>query len=264
MLTLILTRHGRAAADDIMLGGQLDVPLTADGRAEAEALGRRLAGIRIDRIIASPMIRALETAQIVAAGRPIEVEERLRELDYGRWEGLTYPEIEAVDPAVRVRWEHDPAATHSPGGESGDDVAARALDFLVDLLAAELPAPAESAGGVQAGPPGGAASSTGRFGAGASARHSPDPGGSRAIAPESEADAERERRVLVVAHGTFNRILMCVALGVPVCDYRRRFLQDRANLTVLIYERGDTPDGAQLALANDVGHLRSPGQAPWG
>ena len=70
--------------------------------------------------------------------------------------------------------------------------------------------------------------------------------------------------MLVVAHGTFNRILMCVALGVPVRDYRRRFVQDRANLTVLRYERGDGPDGAQLILANDVGHLRAPGEAPWG
>jgi broad specificity phosphatase PhoE len=261
MLTLILTRHGQAAADDVMLGGQLDVPLTVDGRVEAEALGRRLAGVRVDRIVASPMVRALETAQVVAAGRPIEVDERLRELDYGRWEGLTYPEIDAVDPALRARWEHDPAATHSPGGESGDDVAARALGFLVDLLAAELADSADSAGGGEVGPSGGVANSPG---IGASGRHSPDPGGSRAIASEAQAEAEGRRRVLVVAHGTFNRILMCVALGVPVRDYRRRFLQDRANLTVLIYERGDTPDGAQLALANDIGHLRRPGQAPWG
>jgi broad specificity phosphatase PhoE len=261
MLTLILTRHGRAAADDIMLGGQLDVPLTADGRAEAQALGRRLAGVRIDRIVASPMARTLETAQVVAAGRPIEVDERLRELDYGRWEGLTYPEVDAHDPELRARWEHDPAATHAPGGESGDDVATRALGFLVDLLAAELPAPADSAGGVAAGPLGGAAGSSG---VGAARRHSPDPGGSRAIVSESQADASGERRVLVVAHGTFNRILMCVALGVPVRDYRRRFLQDRTNLTVLLYERGDTPDGAQLALANDIAHLRSPGYPPWG
>jgi probable phosphoglycerate mutase len=245
MLTLILTRHGQAAADNVMLGGQLDVPLTDDGRTEAADLGRRLAGVRVDRIVASPMLRALETAQVVAAGRPIEVDERLRELDYGRWEGLTYAEIDGHDPELRARWEHDPAATHSPGGESGDDVAARALNFLVDLIAAEE------------------AATEGTHGAG-NGRHSPDPGGSRGAPSETQAEAAGERRVLVVAHGTFNRILLCVALGVPVRDYRRRFLQDRTNLTVLLYERGDTPDGAQLALANDVGHLRHPGEAPWG
>jgi broad specificity phosphatase PhoE len=242
MLTLLLTRHGQAAAGDVMLGGQLDVPLMPQGREEAAALARRLNGVRIDRIVSSPMLRALETAQIVATGRPVEVDARLRELDYGRWEGLTYAEIDAHDPELRTRWEHDPAATHSPGGESGDDVAARALNFLVDLIEAEE----AGSGGARSG------------------RHSPDPGGSRANVSEAQAEAEGERRVLVVAHGTYNRILLCVALGIPVRDYRRRFIQDRTNLTALRYERGDTPDGAQLVLANDVAHLRSPGEAPWG
>ena len=242
MLTLILTRHGQATAGEVMLGGQLDVPLTPEGRTQAQALARRLSGVRIDRIVSSPMLRALETAQAIATGRPVELDERLRELDYGRWEGLTYAEIDDRDPELRARWEHDPAATHSPGGESGDDVAARALSFLVDLLAAE--------GGEPSGTPSG--------------RHSPDPGGSRGAISESQAEAEGERRVLAVAHGTYNRILMCVALGIPVRDYRRRFIQDRANLTVLRYERGDAPDEAQLVLANDVSHLRDPGEAPWG
>ncbi len=243
MLTLLLTRHGLTPAGDAILGGQLDVPLAPEGRAQAEALARRLSGVRIDRVVSSPMLRALETAQTIATGRPVELDERLRELDYGRWEGLTYAEVQARDPELRSRWEHDPAETHSPGGESGDDVAARALAFLVDLLAVEL-------GEAFAAPIGG--------------RHSPDPGGSRGQVSETQAEAEGERRVLVVAHGTFNRILLCVALGEPVRDYRRRFIQDWTNLTVLRYERGDTPDGAQLVLANDVGHLRGPGEAPWG
>jgi broad specificity phosphatase PhoE len=244
MLTLILTRHGQAASADIMLGGQLDVPLTPQGRHEAEALAWRLAGVRIDRIISSPMLRALETAQTIATGRRVEVDERLRELAYGRWEGLTYGEIEARDPALRARWDHDPGSTHSPGGESGEDVAARALSFLVELLEVELATAVAHAAAV--------------------GRHSPDPGGSRGVVSEAQAEAEGERRILVVAHGTLNRILMCVALGLPVSDYRRRFVQDRTNLTVLRYEHNDTPDGAQLILGNDVGHLRSTGEAPWG
>jgi broad specificity phosphatase PhoE len=259
VLTLILTRHGQAAAGDVMLGGQLDVPLLPTGRDEAEALALRLSGVRIDRIVSSPMLRALETAQTIATGRPVEVDERLRELDYGRWEGLTYAEVDAHDPELRARWEHDPAATHSPGGESGDDVAARALNFLVDLIEAEESAAddAPDATGV-AGARAALVSGT------RNGRHSPDPGGSRLIVSEAQAEAEDERRALVVAHGTFNRILLCVALGIPVRDYRRRFLQDRVNLPVLRYGRGDPPDGAQLILANDVGHLRSPGEAPWG
>jgi broad specificity phosphatase PhoE len=241
MLNLLLTRHGNAAPDDVILGGTLDLPLTEVGRAEARALAGRLAGIRVDRIIASPMARALETARIVAAGRPVEVDERLRELRYGAWEGLTHALIESRDPALWARWDADPAATDPPGGECGNDVADRARDFLADLLAAESGAANPAAG-----------------------RRSPDPGGSRGAVSESRAAAEGERRVLVVSHGTYNRILMCVAMAEPVRDYRRRFIQDRANLTVLRYEDGDGPEGAQLVLANDVAHLRQPGEAPWG
>ena len=74
MLNLLLTRHGNAASPDVMLGGRLDVPLTEKGRREAEALAARLAGVRIDRIIASPMLRALETAQPIARGRQVETQ----------------------------------------------------------------------------------------------------------------------------------------------------------------------------------------------
>jgi broad specificity phosphatase PhoE len=243
MLTLILTRHGNAAPNEVILGGRLDPPLTEAGREEARALAGRLAGIRIDRVIASPMARALETARIVAAGRPVEVDERLRELRYGEWEGLTHAEIEARDPELWASWDADPATTDPPGGECANDVSDRVRSFLADLLAAEA----------------GVAPGTASV-----AHHSPDPGGSRGAVSETRADAEGERRVLVVAHGTYNRILLCVALGVPVRDYRRRFIQDRANLSALRYEPGDTPEGAQLILANDVGHLRHPGEAPWG
>jgi broad specificity phosphatase PhoE len=240
MLTLLLTRHGTTSAGDVILGGQIDVSLAPEGRREIEALAGRLAGVRIDRIIASPMQRALESAQTIATGRPVEVDERLRELDYGRWEGLTAAEIDARDPELRAAWEKDPATTPTPGGETCNAVAARTRAFLADLLAAEMP-PAPAV-----------------------ARLPHDPGGSRGAVSESQAEAEGERRILVVAHGTLNRILLCVALDVPVRDYRRRFIQDRANLTVIRFERGDGPGGAQLILANDVAHLRAPGEPPWG
>src|SRR5512140_3710982 len=109
MLDLLLTRHGTTAAGEVMLGGQLDVPLNDQGRHEAAALAERLEGVRIDRIISSPMARALETAEIVARGRPFEVDDRLRELDYGRWEGLNYREIDARDLELRARWGADAA-----------------------------------------------------------------------------------------------------------------------------------------------------------
>ncbi len=249
MLTLLLTRHGLTDPPNVMLGGQLDVPLTPEGRRQAEALARRLEGVRVDRIVASPMLRALETAQIVATGRPIEVDERLRELDYGRWEGLTYPEIDARDPDLRQRWENDPASHASPGGESGNDVGERARGFLESLLRE-----ANAMGGE--GEPA-------RQGTDGVRRSLRDPAGGGTGHEPAPDEPETELRILVVAHGTFNRVLLAVALGVPVRDYRRRLTQDRANLTVLQYERGGAPDEARLVLLNDVAHLRGPGEVPW-
>jgi broad specificity phosphatase PhoE len=226
MLNVLLTRHGYTTAGEVVLGGTIDVPLAQRGRDEVAALGRRLAGVRIDRVISSPMVRALESARIIAGDRSIETDERLREMHYGRWEGLTFKEIPKRDPELRARWENDPADTHSPGGESGAEVASRIVSFLMDLIESE---------GIS----------------------------SSLVADGVPAPSEPDRNVLVAAHGTVNRIMLCVALGAPLRDYRRRFVQDRGNLTVLRYERGDLADGAQLVLLNDVSHLRELGQTPW-
>ncbi len=70
-------------------------------------------------------------------------------------------------------------------------------------------------------------------------------------------------QVLVVAHSTLNRVLLCVALGVELREYRRRFRQEPANLTVLRFP-GSAAEGAQLLLCNDVAHLRGTSGVTWG
>ncbi len=225
MLTLVLTRHGLTGRSipEQHLGQRIDIGLSDEGRTQAEALGRRLAGVGFERIVASPLRRARETAAIVAAaapGHPVpELDDRLAEMDYGAWEGSTYAEIQARDPAVRARWERDPATNACPGGESGDDVAARATAFLRDLIAWH---------------------------------------------DEREAaGSAAERPVLAVAHSTLDRILVCVASGTPVAEFRRRFSQDQANLTVLRFEHGRGPADARILVLNDTAHLRAAGATPW-
>ena len=217
MLTVVLTRHGLTprSQPEQHLGQSIDIGLAPEGEAAVGALAARLAGVPFDRIVSSPLRRALQTASIVAAGRAVETDARLAEMDYGDWEGLTYEQIEARDPEFRRRWVDDPAALRCPGGESGDDVAARVRAFLADAIAT----------------------------------------GGDAREPSGDAD----RRVLVVAHATLNRILLCVVLGVTVRDFRRRFRQDPTNVTVLRFA-GRLGEGAQLLLANDTSHLeRGPG-----
>ena len=228
MLTLVLTRHGLTdrSIPEQHLGQRLDIGLSAAGRDQAAALGRRLSGVRFERIVASPLARARETAAIVRVDLPtspgppeVELDSRLLEMDYGAWEGLTYAEIDAREAAIRRRWEQDPAVTACPGGESGDEVAARATAFLLDLIA----------------------------------WHDRSHG----------AGSETERPVLAVAHSTLNRVMVCVATGIPVREFRRRFSQDQANLSVLRFEHGVGPSDARIVLLNDTAHLQAPGAQPW-
>jgi broad specificity phosphatase PhoE len=73
---------------------------------------------------------------------------------------------------------------------------------------------------------------------------------------------DTDHRVLLVGHATTNRVLLAVALEVPLRDFRRRFQQDWVNLTVLRY--GARPDaGPMLLLANDVSHLYGVMGATW-
>ena len=145
---LIFLRHGETAYNaENRLQGQRDIPLNARGREQAWAVGRTL-GARIkseiERLeaagafIASPLERARETMEIVrdAMGLPpssYRQDAALKELTFGAWEGLTWPEIEARDgKAVRARrkdkWSFTP-----PDGESYATLAARVRPWLDGL-----------------------------------------------------------------------------------------------------------------------------------
>jgi broad specificity phosphatase PhoE len=145
---LIFLRHGETAYNaEGRLQGQQDVPLNARGREQARALGgtlRSLIGSEIDRLdeaqafFASPLKRARETMEIARGAMGLEPERYrldavLKELNFGVWEGLTWPEIEARDPkGLRAR-EKDKWNFAPPGGESYAMLAAR-LRPLVDGL----------------------------------------------------------------------------------------------------------------------------------
>ncbi len=235
MLTLVITRHGLTdrSLPEQHLGQRIDISINEAGRRQAEALARRLAPVRFDRVITSPLFRARETAAILARDGRIEADPRLREMDYGAWEGLTYEALAERDGALRREWELAPDRLACPGGESGNDVAARVRSFLADLLAEHGAWHARAS----------FRAATSRTGTGG------DPG---------------ERPILVVAHSSTNRILLCVALGTDLRDYRRRFVQGQANLTVLRWEAGDGPEDAKLLVGNDLAHLQGARDVPWG
>jgi broad specificity phosphatase PhoE len=237
MLTLVLTRHGLTdrSNPEQHLGQKIDISINDAGRRQADALRRRLAGITFERVITSPLFRARETTEILVGDTVrVEADPRLKEMDYGAWEGRTYAELDETDGANRRAWLLRPDELRCPGGESGDDVARRVTSFLGDLLDDHR-----------------------RWVARASFRAATATGG-----PASAIGADH--RVLVVAHGSLNRILLCVALDTDVRHFRQRFIQDQCNLTVLAFADDAGPRQGTLLLANDTTHLRGPKELPWG
>jgi probable phosphoglycerate mutase len=117
----IVVRHGQTVWNtETRIQGQTDSDLTAEGLAQADAIGRRLARERFDAIVASDMGRAMETARRIAAhcGLAVTPEPRLRERSFGQGEGLTYAEVDARWPGVFSRAANTDPDTAIPGGES--------------------------------------------------------------------------------------------------------------------------------------------------
>jgi probable phosphoglycerate mutase len=129
MLSLYLVRHGQT---DFSLAnkfcGSIDPPLNATGLKMAEALGAKYGGEGWAGIYASPRLRARQTAEPTAsrAGLEILVEDGLREIAYGEWEGRSEAEVEADDAERFHAWAAHPALVAPPGGETAVQIAARA------------------------------------------------------------------------------------------------------------------------------------------
>jgi broad specificity phosphatase PhoE len=138
LTALILCRHGRTDWNDLgRYQGQTDVPLNAEGRRQARFLAEALRAEPIGAIYASDLARAVDTATEIARfhGLPVQRDARLREIDQGRWEGLTVAEIRERDAELHRRWESEPLAVTLPGGESVEDVQRRSLAALREILA---------------------------------------------------------------------------------------------------------------------------------
>ena len=137
---LYLIRHGATDANlarpPLLQGRNYDPPLARLGVRQAEATRDLLAIRPIDRCYCSPLLRAVQTAGIVAA--PHEVEpialEALTECDVGRWERLDWQTIREQDPEAYACFMNRPGEFGYPGGESFADVSERVSRALEELL----------------------------------------------------------------------------------------------------------------------------------
>ena len=186
--TIFLVRHGETQwVKDDRFTGISDIDLTDHGRTQAEMLGHYIQPTPVNAVYTSPLRRCQATAGILNTWQVPQIADgRIREINYGVWEGMQRDAIVQQYGVEYQAWGDDPATLAPPEGETGQEVLQRGINFWQDLLH----------------------------------RH-------------------EGQHVLVVAHKTVNRILLCWLLGIPIQLYRWRIGQHACALNVIrIQEHG--------------------------
>jgi 2,3-bisphosphoglycerate-dependent phosphoglycerate mutase len=133
---LLLVRHGQSTWNrEHRIQGQLDPPLSDEGRRQAELVGQRLAGRRLAGLYSSDLKRAFQTSEAVQSMTGLNPEPMagLREIYLGEWEGLRTEELAERFPGAWARWNEEPDWDLVPGGEGAalfETRVAAALDAI--------------------------------------------------------------------------------------------------------------------------------------
>ncbi len=138
MKTLWLIRHGQTDWNlGLRIQGATDIPLNDAGIEQARQIASELLPSISQAIVySSPLIRARQTAEIIAAGLGAEItfDERLRERCMGEWEGKTLPQLREAYPDEFAKREADPVNYRVPGSETTLEVAGRMRAFALENL----------------------------------------------------------------------------------------------------------------------------------
>lgn len=139
---ILLWRHGQTSWNvQSRFQGHADIELDDVGKAQAARAARMLARLRPDRIVASDLQRAVDTASALAAltGAQVTRDPRLRETRFSTWEGMTAAEIDEKHPGARDAWRAGGAARPGGDGELRTEVGERVAQALREHVAG-LPA----------------------------------------------------------------------------------------------------------------------------
>jgi probable phosphoglycerate mutase len=139
---LVLVRHGQTAWNlEGRAQGHTDVPLDETGRAQAVALAPQIAAMAPSALWSSDLLRARQTAAVVAeaTGLELRLDRRLREFDVGERAGLTIAEFAEQFPEAHAAWRDGHITGGLPGAETVDDVTARMVPALQEIWDATAP-----------------------------------------------------------------------------------------------------------------------------
>jgi broad specificity phosphatase PhoE len=134
MRRIVLLRHGETTGNsESRYHGSSDLDLSPEGREQMRLAATKLRWEGFDLVASSPLRRAWRSAWIVAEGRPVRLLGDLREIHFGRWEGLSREEIEACDPVLFEDWQKGAPGFEYPGGEKRAEFRARVERGLVEI-----------------------------------------------------------------------------------------------------------------------------------
>ena len=137
MKTVIMVRHGQSETNvRKVFTGQIDAPLTDLGREQARRMAGYLDKYKVDKIYASALERAVETAQAIAQRQncPMETCEELMEINSGLWQGLTFTEIAEKYPQTYEVWRENIGLATPDGGETCKQLYDRVTAFFKKVL----------------------------------------------------------------------------------------------------------------------------------
>jgi broad specificity phosphatase PhoE len=140
MSRIILTRHGQTEWNRIeRFRGRADIALNNTGLIQAEITSKSIQSRwNPVAVYTSPMSRAVKTGEIIAAplGLIVQPMQKLNDIDYGQWQGLTPDEVRNRWGTDLEAWYRVPHLAHIPGGESLQEVLARTTQALGDIVGA--------------------------------------------------------------------------------------------------------------------------------
>ena len=139
MTELWLVRHGQTDWNtEFRIQGSIDKPLNATGIEQAHELAQKLADTHFDAIYSSPAKRAHQTASAIAQllGLPIRTDDRLKEINLGLWEGLTWQQVQDRYPEMFAKRRSDPVHFAPEGAETYGDLVRRMVQAANDIALA--------------------------------------------------------------------------------------------------------------------------------
>lgn len=139
-LRLLLVRHGETEWNRVArFQGGIDVPLNENGRKQAQQAAEFLKDVPIDFAVSSPMLRPKETAELILKNHPnikLELQDKLKEINHGLWEGKLESEIKQEYADLLHQWQIAPETVQMPEGENLQQVWDRAIACWNGIIAA--------------------------------------------------------------------------------------------------------------------------------